>query len=37
VQYDLQYMRTMGPVADTRLMLSSVLNTLLRRWDQKEH
>ena len=37
VQYDLQYMRTMGPVTDTRLMLSSVLNTLLRRWDQKEH
>jgi lipopolysaccharide/colanic/teichoic acid biosynthesis glycosyltransferase len=37
VQYDLQYMRTMGPVTDTRLMLSSVLNTLLRRWDHKEH
>ena len=32
VQYDLQYMRTMGPVTETWLILSSVLNTLLRRW-----
>jgi lipopolysaccharide/colanic/teichoic acid biosynthesis glycosyltransferase len=37
VQYDLQYMRSMGPVTDTRLMLASVRNTLLRRWDQKDH
>jgi lipopolysaccharide/colanic/teichoic acid biosynthesis glycosyltransferase len=37
VQYDLEYMRTMSPVTDTRLMLASALNTLLRRWDKKEH
>ena len=34
---DLQYMRTVGPILDTRLMLMSVLNTVLRRWDRKEH
>jgi lipopolysaccharide/colanic/teichoic acid biosynthesis glycosyltransferase len=37
VQYDLEYMRTMSPWVDTRLMLASVVNTLLRRWDRKEH
>ena len=37
VRYDLQYMRTVGPILDTRLMLMSVLNTVLRRWDRKEH
>jgi lipopolysaccharide/colanic/teichoic acid biosynthesis glycosyltransferase len=37
IEYDLQYMRTMSPWLDTRLMLTSVMNTLLRRWDRKEH
>jgi lipopolysaccharide/colanic/teichoic acid biosynthesis glycosyltransferase len=37
IKYDLQYMRTMSPWVDTRLMLASVVNTLLRRWDRKEH
>ena len=37
VRYDLEYMRTMSPWVDTRLMLASVVNTLLRRWDLKEH
>ncbi len=37
VRYDPQYMRTVGPILDTRLMLMSVLNTVLRRWDRKEH
>ena len=36
-RYDLQYMRTVGPILDTRLMLMSVLNTVLRRWDRKAH
>jgi lipopolysaccharide/colanic/teichoic acid biosynthesis glycosyltransferase len=37
IKFDLQYMRTMSPWVDTRLMLASVVNTLLRRWDRKEH
>jgi lipopolysaccharide/colanic/teichoic acid biosynthesis glycosyltransferase len=37
IVYDLQYMRIMSPWVDTRLMLMSVANTLLRRWDRKEH
>ena len=36
VRYDL-YMRTVSPILDTRLMLMSVLNTVLRRRDRKEH
>ena len=37
IKFDMQYMRTMSPWVDTRLMLASVVNTLLRRWDRKEH
>ncbi len=37
VLYDLQYMQTMSPWVDSKLMLASVVNTLLRRWDRKEH
>ena len=36
VSYDL-YMRTVSPILETWLMLMSVLNTVLRRWDRKEH
>jgi len=27
----------MSPWVDTKLMLASVVNTLMRRWDRKEH
>jgi lipopolysaccharide/colanic/teichoic acid biosynthesis glycosyltransferase len=37
VRYDLEYMWTMSPWVDTKLMLASVVNTLMRRWDRKEH
>ena len=37
VRYDLEYMWTMSPWVDTRLMLASVVNTLMRRWDRKDH
>ena len=37
IQFDLEYMRTMSPCVDSRLMLRSVLNTVLRRWDKKEY
>jgi lipopolysaccharide/colanic/teichoic acid biosynthesis glycosyltransferase len=37
IKYDLQYMRIMSRWVDTRLMLASVVNTLLRRWDHKGH
>lgn len=37
ILYDIDYMRRMSPLVDTGLMLRSVLNTFLRRWDRKEH
>ena len=37
IQFDLEYMRTMSPWVDSKLMLMSVLNTVLRRWDKKEY
>jgi len=37
IEYDVDYMRKMSPLVDTGLMLRSVLNTVLRRWDRKEN
>jgi lipopolysaccharide/colanic/teichoic acid biosynthesis glycosyltransferase len=37
IQFDLEYMRNMGPWVDTKLMLLSLRNTILRRWDKKEY
>jgi len=35
LRYDLEYMSHMGPVFDMKLMLRSVLNTVLARWDKR--
>ena len=35
LRYDLEYMSRMSPVFDMKLMLRSVLNTILARWDKR--
>ena len=35
LHYDLQYIHRMGPVLDLKLLVLSVVNTLLARWDTR--
>lgn len=35
LKYDLEYMRRMNPLLDVELLLLSVRNTLLARWDRR--
>lgn len=36
LQYDLEYIRRMSPWLDAKLLLLSVVNTLLARWDRRD-
>ena len=35
LKYDLEYIKNMGPLLDVKLMLMSVRNTVLARWDRR--